>query len=155
MNKSYFKITVSLIALHLALLTLLFLLVTILYLYHNHVGNLGKGSIFAILIPIIVLIILSPCKWCYPTIDNTSLRIRWIYYPFLNKKFDLKDLDHILFLRKTLYGAHFTMKVFLKSGRVYNYYDMECMKFSDLGDFINKLEESGVVIENQLHINDV
>ena len=69
-------------------------------------------------------------NFTYPVVFQEAVEIRWFFYPFLNKSFAYSKIDHVLFLRKVTYGAHFTMTIFMKDGKKNRYGDLGHLQIS-------------------------
>lgn len=93
-----------------------------------------------------ILLERATSSFTYPVVENDLLKIKWFFWPFMNKDFFYKDIDHIQF---TSWKGP-VMKIVLKNGQTKTYNGLDCMKMRDLPVFIRDLIDHGVTVDNQL-----
>ena len=140
MKKGYFSFTIS-------FLVVPFYLFLVVYIDYKlfPVMDSWTDCLFAVVINY-VLIERATSSFTYPVIESDMLKMRWFFWPFMNREFFYKDIDHIQF---TSWKGP-VMRIVLKNGRTKTYNGLDCMKMRDLPVFIQDLIDHGVTVDNQL-----
>lgn len=155
MKNSYFRFNFPFIV---ELSLVLFIMALNAYVYVGFFCGSIAFSIWAIYIipPLYTILCIGvTLNFTYPVVFQEEVEIRWFFYPFLNKSFAYSKIDHVLFLRKVTYGAHFTMTIFMKDGKKNRYGDLLCMDGRRLKELLEDLRSHGVEVDNQLRITDI
>ena len=140
MKKSYFSFTISFLGVP-------FYLFLVGYVDYKLFPVMDSWSVFLVAAGFnYILLERATSSFTYPVVENDLLKIKWFFWPFMNKDFFYKDIDHIQF---TSWKGP-VMKIVLKNGRTKTYNGLDSMKVRDLPVFIQDLIDHGVTVDNQL-----